>query len=74
MVEDEYAALPPDYCVLTPEIVEAVAARFPMPEFPRGESGVLEKAMAARCAALRAWVKQNTHKHRVPGYISLPFR
>ena len=62
MVEDEYAALPPDYCVLTPEIVEAVAARFPLPDFPRGETGVMEKAVAAD-AGLRAWVKQNTHKH-----------
>ena len=70
MVEDEYAALPPDYCVLTPEIVQAVAVRFPMPEFSRTESGVLEKALAAD-AGLRAWVKQNTHAHRIPAYVSV---
>ncbi len=33
MVEDEYASLPEGYCVLTDEIVQAVAARFPVPEF-----------------------------------------
>ncbi len=70
MVEDEYAALPPDYCVLTPEIVRAVAARFPRPEFPRQDTGVLAKALAAD-AALRTWVKQNTHEHREPGYIAV---
>ena len=70
MVEDEYAALPPDYCVLTPEIVEAVAARFPLPDFPRGETGVMEKAVAAD-AGLRAWVKQNTHKHHQAAYVSV---
>jgi len=70
MVEDEYAALPPDYCVLTPEIVQAVAVRFPMPEFSRTDSGVLEKALAAD-AGLRSWVKQNTHAHRIPAYVSV---
>ena len=70
MVEDEYAALPPDYCVLTPELVQAVAARFPVPEFSRRDTGVLEKAIGAD-KAFAAWVKQNTHPHRAPGYISV---
>ncbi len=70
MVEDEYAALPPDYCLLTPEIVQAVAARFVAPDFPRQDTGVLAKALAEN-PALRAWAKQNTHPHRAPGYISV---
>jgi sulfite reductase (NADPH) hemoprotein beta-component len=70
MVEDEYAALPPDYCVVTPEIVAAIAARFPLPSFTRTETGVLAKAMAED-AALRRWVKQNTHAHREPAYVSV---
>jgi sulfite reductase (NADPH) hemoprotein beta-component len=70
MVEDEYAALPADYCVVTPELVDAIAARFPLPDFPRAETGVLAKAVAAD-AGMRAWVKQNTHKHHHAGYVSV---
>ncbi|HUM07609.1 MAG TPA: DUF2849 domain-containing protein [Acidocella sp.] len=70
MVEDEYAALPSDYCALTPELVAAVAERFPVPEFSRQDTGVLEKALGAD-KAFAAWVKQNTHPHRAPGYISV---
>jgi sulfite reductase (NADPH) hemoprotein beta-component len=70
MVEDEYAGLPPAYCLVTPELVEAIAARFPLPAFPRGETGVLAKAVAAD-AGLRNWVKQNTHAHHEPAYVSV---
>jgi sulfite reductase (NADPH) hemoprotein beta-component len=70
MVEDEYASLPPDYCVLTPEIVGEVAARFVVPEFSREDTGVLKVALAEN-PALRAWAKQNTHPHRAPGYVSV---
>jgi len=70
MVEDEYASLPPGYCVVTPELVEAIAARFPMPEFFRAETGVLAKAVAAD-AGLRTWVKQNTHPHHEAAYVSV---
>lgn len=70
MVEDEYAALPPDYCVLTHDIVEAVAARFPMPAFPRTDSGKLDKALAVD-GALRTWAKQSTHPHHEAGYVSV---
>jgi sulfite reductase (NADPH) hemoprotein beta-component len=55
--------------VLTPELVAAVAARFPVPEFTRKDGGALEKALAED-AEFAAWVKQNTHAHRAPGYIS----
>ncbi|HTQ71318.1 MAG TPA: DUF2849 domain-containing protein [Acidocella sp.] len=70
MVEDEYASLPAGYCVLTDEIVQAVAARFPVPDFPRQDSGVL-KAAQLDDRALAAWVKQNTHPHKAPGYVSV---
>lgn len=69
MVEDEYASLPADYCLLTDEMVQAVAARFPVPEFPRQDTGVLKSALLDD-RALARWVKQNTHPHKQPGYIS----
>ena len=69
MVEDEYASLPAGYCLLTDEMVRAVAARFPVPEFPRQDTGVLKAAMLDD-RALSRWVKQNTHPHKQPGYIS----
>ncbi len=70
MVEDEYAALPPDYCVLTPDLVEEVAARFVVPEFPRQDTGALAKALDGD-ADFAAWVERNTNPHRAPGYISV---
>ncbi len=69
MVEDEYAALPADYCVLTPDILSAVAARFPQPDFLSGETGTLAPALAQH-PDFAAWAAQNTHPHREPGYIS----
>ena len=69
MVEDEYASLPEDYCTLTDDMVQAVAARFPEPEFPRQDTGVLKSALLDDRAFAR-WVKQNTHPHKQPGYIS----
>jgi sulfite reductase (NADPH) hemoprotein beta-component len=70
MVEAEYAALPPDYCLLTPEIVSAVAARFVAPQFTRQDTGILAQAQAEN-QALRGWVRQNTHPHCAPGYVSV---
>lgn len=70
MVEDEYAALPVDYCVLTDEIVQSVAARFPIPEFNRQDKGILKSAMLDD-KALARWVKQNTHPHKAPAYVSV---
>ena len=69
MVEDEYASLAEGYCSLTEEMVQAVAARFPAPEFPRQDTGVLKSALLDD-RALARWVKQNTHPHKQPGYIS----
>ena len=70
MVEDEYAGLPVDYCVLTDDIVQAVAARFPVPEFTRQDKGVLKAALLDD-RALARWVKQNTHPHKAPAYVSV---
>lgn len=70
MVEDEYAGMAPEYCLLTDEIVQAVAARFPAPEFPRQDKGVLKAALLDD-RALAAWAKQNTHPHKAAGYVSV---
>ncbi|MGE4481019.1 DUF2849 domain-containing protein [Acidocella sp.] len=70
MVEDEYAGMAPDYCLLTDELVRAVAARFPVPAFPRQDTGVLKAAMLDD-RALARWVKQNTHAHKARGYVSV---
>ncbi len=70
MIEEEFAAMPADHCVLEDEIIAAVAARFVPPPFddlPR-HSAVLERAIAED-RAFRAWMKTNTHPHRQPGYI-----
>jgi sulfite reductase (NADPH) hemoprotein beta-component len=72
MVEDEFGGLAADFSVLTPEIVDAVAARFVAPEFavlPK-ESAVFAKAVEGD-RALRAWSRTNTHPHRVAGYVSV---
>jgi sulfite reductase (NADPH) hemoprotein beta-component len=70
LVEDEYAALPAGYCLLTPAIVDEIAARFPAPAFGRADTGALDIALAKN-GALRAWAKQNTHPHRAAGYVSV---
>ncbi|HQT46797.1 MAG: nitrite reductase [Acidocella sp. 20-63-7] len=70
-VEEEFAALPEDFCVLTPEIVAAVQARFRPPQFetlPRVSEVFVQAAREDR--AFRAWVQTNTHPHHAPGYIS----
>ncbi|MDL2402468.1 DUF2849 domain-containing protein [Rhizobium mayense] len=71
MIEEEFAALPADHCVLEDEIVEAVAARFVPPPFEemRHRPAEFDRALAED-RAFRAWVKTNTHPHRQPGYIS----
>jgi sulfite reductase (NADPH) hemoprotein beta-component len=72
MIEEEFAAMPADYCVLEDEIVAAVASRFLPPPFiplPRA-SPEFEQAVAFD-RAFRAWVRANTHPHREPGYISV---
>ncbi len=70
MVEDEFASLPADHCVLSDDIVAAVQARFapqPFAALP-DKSGIFDAARAAD-AAFAAWVGTNTHAHREAGYI-----
>ncbi|HTR17096.1 MAG TPA: DUF2849 domain-containing protein [Acetobacteraceae bacterium] len=71
MVEDEFAAMPADYCVLERAVVEAVAERFVAQPFAAlvDETALLEHAAAAD-AEFAAWMRANTHPHRVPGYLS----
>lgn len=70
MIEDEFAVMPADYCVLEDEVIAAVAARFTPPPFKAlpAESGRLDLALKTN-PAFRAWVESNTHPHREPGYI-----
>ncbi len=71
MIEQEFASMPADYCVLEDAVITAVAARFapqPFAALPP-DSRRLKDAMAAE-RGFRAWVKTNTHPHREPGYIS----
>lgn len=70
MVEDEYASLPDDYCILTDEIIRSFTARFPEPKLHRQDSGILQAAMLGNNAFVR-WMKQNTHPHKAPGYSSV---
>ena len=72
MVEDEYAALPADYCVLEDNVVSAIADRFALPPFEAlpAQSETLATALQAD-ATLAAFHRSNTHPHRVPGYISV---
>ncbi len=72
MVDDEFASLPADYCILAPEIVQAVAARFIAPALENlpAEPAQFTTALGDN-RALRAWTHTNTHKHRQPGYVSV---
>ncbi len=71
MVEDEFASLPADYCVLESDVVAAVAARFGVPSFETLPATPAEFTTPLnQDRAFRAWVRTNTHPHRQPGYIS----
>ena len=70
MIEEEFGAMPADYCVLEDDVIGAVAARFVPPPFESlpPTSLILERALS-KVWAFRAWVEANTHPHREPGYI-----
>ncbi|WP_454659199.1 DUF2849 domain-containing protein [Bosea beijingensis] len=71
MIEDEFASMPVDYCVLEDEVVAAVAARFVPPPFASLSSHAPAFAAASNSnRAFRAWARTNTHPHRQPGYVS----
>lgn len=71
-VEEEYASMPPDYCVLSDEVVAAVAQRFSPPPFEDlpADTPVFDAALKSD-PDFAKWVKTNTHPHFRPGYISL---
>jgi sulfite reductase (NADPH) hemoprotein beta-component len=71
MIEEEFAAMPADYCVLEDDIVAAVVSRFVAPPFDPlpPTSPALDQAVASD-RAFKAWVRANTHEHREPGYIA----
>ena len=70
-VEQEYKAIPKDKFRLEPEIVAAIAARFPAPAFETLSEAppALAEARAGN-AEFAAWVERNTHPHKAPGYVS----
>lgn len=71
MVEQEFASLSGARFNLSPDVVEAISARFGKPHFATlaPESHAFEHAMVENADFAR-WVNTNTHPHRVPGYIS----
>jgi sulfite reductase (NADPH) hemoprotein beta-component len=71
MIEEEFAAMPADYCVLEDDIVAAVVSRFVAPPFdPLPPTSPALDQVVASDRAFKAWVRANTHEHREPGYIA----
>jgi sulfite reductase (NADPH) hemoprotein beta-component len=71
MIEEEFAAMPAEYCVLEDEVVAAVASRFVPPPFvPLASELSTFDAAAALDRAFRAWVRTNTHPHWQAGYTA----
>ncbi|MBD9508032.1 DUF2849 domain-containing protein [Ensifer sp. ENS07] len=71
MIEDEFAAMPPDANALDERLIAAMAARFVDPPFEDlpAVTIALEKAKRSEPAFL-AWFNSNTHRHRRSGYVS----
>lgn len=71
MVEQEFASLSGDRLNLSPDVVQAISARFGAPNFATlaPESPAFEKAIVENADFAR-WVSTNTHPHLMPGYIS----
>jgi sulfite reductase (NADPH) hemoprotein beta-component len=71
LVEDEFASLADNHCVLTQEIVDQVSARFVPPAFDvLPDSGKTLDGIKAATPEIAPWLAANTHPHRIPGYIS----
>ncbi len=71
MIEAEFARIALSHRPLGDEVVEAIRARFVVPEFETlpGESAAFAQA-CERELEFRHWVGTCTHAHKVPGYIS----
>ncbi|MBB2168048.1 DUF2849 domain-containing protein [Gluconacetobacter aggeris] len=71
MIESEFTSMPTDYCLLSPDIVAAVAARFVAPpflDFPPDTR--IDRTTGNAEPSFKAWVRTNTHPHRRSGYVS----
>ena len=71
MVEHEYALIPPNKFRLDPQVVADIRAHFAPPAFATlpDAASVLAGQIAAN-ADFADWVRQNTHPHKQPGYVS----
>jgi len=69
-VEAEFAAMDRARYRLTPETVDAIRARFGVPNFNAPADAADRLAADRRANPLfDRWVRTNTHPHRAPGYI-----
>lgn len=71
MIEDEFTNLPADRQYLEPDIVQAIRERFVAPDFAELSAVSPEhELMLEADPEFGHWVRNNTHPHRCPGYIS----
>ena len=71
MVEQEFELIPKAKFRLDPAVVEAIRAHFAPPHFATLPHAAATLAgQVARHADFADWVRQNTHPHKQPGYIS----
>nr|CAJ40616.1 sulphite or nitrite reductase, ferredoxin dependent [Pseudomonas oleovorans CECT 5344] len=71
MIEDEFTNLPADRQYLEPDIVQAVRERFVALDFAELSAVSPEhELMLEADPEFGHWVRNNTHPHRCPGYIS----
>ncbi len=72
LVERELAEMPEGRYRLPSEVVQAIAAHFAPPPFARltDNPPALRQALEAN-RAFATWVKNCTHPHRAPGYVSV---
>ncbi len=71
MVEREFGFIPKQKYRIDPAVVDAIRAHFAPPPFdvlPHAEATLARHV--AENAGFAAWVRQNTHPHKQPGYIS----
>jgi sulfite reductase (NADPH) hemoprotein beta-component len=67
LVEEELAAMPQGRYRLDPAVVQAIAAHFSPPPF----ATLHDEVPASSDSEFAAWVRNATHPHRQPGYVSV---
>lgn len=71
-VEEEFAQVPRDLYRLPAEIIQAIHARFPQPNFEvQDDRAAMLASLAAGIPDFARWLKRNVHPHREPGYCSV---